>query len=84
MVGVRALVRVFKEQIRGGIVVLLVFGLMLSGMLVVTTLSSLAVWNEQVERQQCLRSAITVSAQDRCERIYQEAVEERFGSIPGG
>ncbi|MGC0249520.1 hypothetical protein [Pseudactinotalea sp. Z1748] len=84
VVGVRALVRVFKEQIRGGIVVLLVFGLMLSGMLVVTTLSSLAVWNEQMERQECLRSAITVSAQDRCERIYQEAIEERFGTIPGG
>lgn len=84
VVGVRALVRVFKEQIRGGLVVLLVFGLMLSGLLVVTTLGSLAVWNEQVERQQCLRSAITVSAQDRCERLYQEAVEERFGTIPGG
>ncbi|WP_434080318.1 hypothetical protein [Sanguibacter sp. Z1732] len=64
--------------------VLLVFGLMLSGMLVVTTLGSLAVWNEQMERQECLRSAITVSAQDRCERIYQEAIEDRFGTIPGG
>lgn len=81
VVGVRALLRVFKQQIRGMIVVLLIFGLMLSGMLLVTTAGSLALWNEQMERQQCLRSAITVAAQDRCEQAYQQAIEERFGSL---
>ena len=81
VVGVRALLRVFRQQIRGMIVVLLIFGLMLSGMLLVTSLVNLAVWNEQMERQECLRSAITVAAQDRCEQRYQQAIDERFGDL---
>jgi len=82
VVGVRALIRVIKDKLRGGIVVLLVFGLGLCGMLAVTALSSLAVWDEQMQRQDCLRSALTVSAQDRCEREFQQALEERLGEVP--
>lgn len=81
VVGLRALIRVFRQQIRGMISVLLIFGLLLSGMLLVTGLGNLALWDEQMERQQCLRSALTVAAQDRCERAYQVAVEERFGDL---
>lgn len=81
VVGIRALLRVFRQQIRGMISVLLIFGLLLSGMLLVTSLSNVAVWDEQMERQQCMRSAITVAAQDRCEQTYQQAIEERFGDL---
>ncbi len=82
VVGVRALVRVIRHRQRGGIVVLLVFGLSLSGMLAVTSLSSLALWNEQMQRQECLRSALTVTAHERCEREFQQALEERFDETP--
>lgn len=82
VVGVRAMVRALKEGQRGGIAALLVFGLVLSGMLVVSTISSLVLWNETMERQQCLNSAITVTAQERCEQAYQESIDDRFELIP--
>lgn len=83
VVGVRTLVRILRQGQRGGIAALLIFGLVLSGMLVVSATTSLALWNEQMERQECLNSAITVTAQERCERAYEEAIEDRFELFPG-
>ena len=82
VVGVRTMVRILRQGQRGGLAALLIFGLVLSGMLVVSTTTSLALWNEQMDRQECLNSAITVTAQERCERAYEEAIEDRFELIP--
>lgn len=82
-VGVRAIIRVIKARAGGTIVVLLAFGLTLTGLLVITSISNLALWNEEMERQRCLSSAVTVSAEDRCEQEYQRAVEERLGNLLG-
>ncbi len=84
IVGIRGLVRVFKKRIGGFIAALLIFGLALTGMLVLTSVGNLALWDEQMERQRCLNAAVTVAAQDACESAYTDAVEERFGTMIGG
>lgn len=80
VIGVRALITVFRQRLGGVIVVLLIGGLVLTGLLLLSSVGNLAMWDAQMERQQCLRSALTISAQDRCEQAYSEAVAERFGT----
>ncbi|HLS15187.1 MAG TPA: hypothetical protein VK095_11815 [Beutenbergiaceae bacterium] len=84
VVGVRTLVSVIRQRLGVTIVVLLSGGLALSGMLLLTSLGSLVMWEAQMDRQQCMRTALTVSAEDQCEAAYQEALTERFGDVTPG
>lgn len=83
VVGVRTLVSVIRQRLGATIVVLLSGGLALSGMLLLTSLGSLVMWEAQMDRQQCMRTALTVSAEDQCEAAYQDALTERFGDVAG-
>lgn len=80
VIGVRTLITVFRQRLGGVVVGLLIGGLALTGLLLLSSLGNLAMWDAQMERQQCLRSALTLSAQDRCERAYSDAVTERLGT----
>lgn len=56
-------------------------GLMLCMYLLFGSVSNLVLWNEQVDRQECLSGAITHSAQDKCITEFNEAVKDRLGSF---
>jgi len=72
VVGVRALVALRRARVRGVLAPMLTIGLVFSTMLALTTVSMVATWPVQSAREDCLRSALTVSAQARCEKAYQE------------
>lgn len=74
--GFRTLMRVYKLRWRGMLAPMLIGGLVLTALttMSVTTRVTL-LWDEQVAYQQCRDNAITIAAQERCEREYQEAIE---------
>ena len=77
VVGLRSVVRVRRAGVRGVLPAMLGGGIALSVVLLLSSLTMLALWPAQVERQQCLDSALTIAAQEQCERAFQEAVTER-------
>jgi len=79
VVGLRALVLAWSGGIRGGLVVMLTVGVAVAGFVSLGMLSLLALWPQQLERQQCLAGAVTISANRQCEVEFQRAVEERLG-----
>jgi hypothetical protein len=78
VVGVRALVSVWRVGLRGALVPLLALGLVFTGLLSLSMLSLLALWPVQMERQNCLRDALTIAAEERCEVTFRTTVEERL------
>ncbi|UFU03877.1 hypothetical protein LQF12_04510 [Ruania suaedae] len=78
--GVRSLLVHRRAGMTGRFTVFLAFGVAMAGMLTLSSLAPLAMWDAQVQRQQCLDSALTLSAEDRCEADFADALEERFGT----
>lgn len=81
VVGARAVVAAWRGGIRRAAVPLAA-GLV--GIAMWMTLSAglqLALWPVLLERQDCLREALTTSAREACEDDYQQAVEERLSGL---
>src|SRR5699024_11839916 len=62
--GIRALISLWKAQVRGIALPMAIVGLIISGVLLATSLSLLALWPIQMERQDCLRRAVTISSEE--------------------
>lgn len=78
VVGVRALARAWRAGVRGAVIPMLALGLFSAGLVALTVLSLLVVWPQQLARQECLATAVTISATERCEAEFRRAVEQRF------
>jgi len=78
VVGVRALVAVWRARVRGALVPALGIGVGLSAMLALQMVSTLVTWDVALAHQQCLDGAITVSAEKRCDVERTQALEEKF------
>lgn len=81
VVGVRALIAVWRTGMRGVIIPALGVGLLLSGLMASTLTMMLAAWPITVERQECLAGALTISAKEGCESQYSDALQQSL--IPG-
>ncbi|HLS03681.1 MAG TPA: hypothetical protein VK030_02865 [Actinomycetales bacterium] len=73
--GVRALITLWKAHVRGAALPMIVMGLVLSGILLASSVTLLALWPLQMERQNCLHRAITVSAQEQCEAEFEDGLK---------
>lgn len=78
VVGIRALRAVWRAGLRGTLVPVLAVGLALAALMSLSLLTMLALWPIQVERQDCLRDALTIAARETCETQFQEALAERL------
>src|SRR5690625_7297516 len=76
--GVRALITLWKAHVRGAALPMIVMGLVISGILLASSVTLLAVWPLQMERQNCLHRAITGSAQERWETQVEDGVRKRL------
>ena len=81
--GVRSIVRVRRTGIRGTLTAMLAGGVALSVVLLLSSLTMLSLWSAQVDRDRCLGSALTISAKEQCERTFQDAVTQRYGTSTG-
>lgn len=76
--GFRILGRVRKLRWPGLLAPMLVGGLLLTGLSTMGTTTQLALfWDDQVAYQQCSDRAITITAQERCDRAWEEARTSR-------
>lgn len=71
---IRALVAVRRSRLRGSLTPMLVVGLVVAGMVALSSISTLVTWPLQMRHQECLADALTISAQDACESQYREDV----------
>ncbi|QTE29974.1 hypothetical protein [Pengzhenrongella sicca] len=83
VVGVRALIFVWRAGIRGVLIPTLSIGLSFTALLAVSMSSMLLLWPVQVERQECLQDALTIAATQSCEADYQQALEDRLLELTG-
>ncbi|HEY0187300.1 MAG TPA: hypothetical protein VGC67_07415 [Cellulomonas sp.] len=72
--GLRAIGAVNRARLRGGLRSMLALGLLMTGVLGISTVGSLATWSLDTDRQTCLAGALTRSAQAACEQEYQDAI----------
>lgn len=78
VVGVRALLTVWRARVRGALVPALGIGVGLSAMLALQMVSTLVTWDVALAHQQCLDGAITVAAEKRCDVERTQALEEKL------
>jgi len=79
VVGIRAFVLALRGGVRGGLAVMLGVGVAMAGFVGLGMLSLLALWPQQLERQECLAGAVTISATRACEAEFSRSVDERLG-----
>ena len=80
--GFRILMRVRKLRWPGLLAPMLVGGLLLTGLTTMGTTTQLALfWDDQVTYQECQDHAITITAQERCERAWEDARSARTGQL---
>lgn len=82
--GVRALVAASRARLAGGLVPMLAVGVALTLLLATSTLQTVLPWSVQVEREDCLRGALTHSAQAGCEQDYQDSVQDWLTGLRDG
>jgi hypothetical protein len=78
-VGLRALVLAWQGGVRGGLSAMLSVGVALACFVGLGMVSLLAFWPQQLDRQECLAGAVTISANRACEADFRRAVDERLG-----
>lgn len=81
--GIRALRTVVVAKVKGGLAPMLAAGLAMTGILAAGTLGSLILWSADSDRQDCLRGALTQSAQAACAEQYQDAVQKLTVDLTG-
>lgn len=79
VVGLRALVLAWRGGVRGGLAATLSVGVALACFVGLGMVSLLAFWPQQLDRQECLAGAVTISANRTCEADFRRAVDERLG-----
>lgn len=82
VLGLRALTLAWRAGVRGVVTASLVLALAISGMLTMSLTTVIALWPIELEHQQCLRDALTIAAQERCEAEFTQAVTDRLGGRP--
>jgi hypothetical protein len=75
VLGIRALVSVVSAGLQRSLLPVVTIGLAMALLYLVGSLSLIATWPIQQERQDCLARALTVSARDACHADYREAIE---------
>lgn len=76
VVGVLALRAVWRSGLRGALPLVLGAGVAISALMALSMTALLAVWPVQMERQDCLRHALTISARETCEERFQESLDD--------
>lgn len=80
--GFRIFLRVRKMRWPGLLAPMLIGGLLLTGLTTMGTTTQLALfWDDQVAYQECRAEAITITAQERCDRAWDEARDARTGQL---
>lgn len=74
--GVIALVAAWKARMRGLTIPAVVIGIVMSSVMALSTLLLLFIWQIEIDHQDCVNGAITVSARDTCDTTYQQDFEE--------
>lgn len=77
--GVRVLRRVLRLRWRGLLPVMLVAGIVISGVSTVANGAVLVLWDEYTQAQECRDRAVTISALQQCETQLESALAERTG-----
>lgn len=74
--GVRAMRAVWRARLGGALLPVVAVGLGLTATMSLSMLGSLAMWDVELDNQQCLDGAITVAAQQECAVQYEQAREQ--------
>ena len=82
--GVLALRSVWKAGLRGALVPVLGLGIGFSLMMITSLVAMIAMWPVHEARQDCLRDALTIAAQERCEADYREGIQDQLEDAVGG
>lgn len=70
--GIIALVSAWKAGLRGLTIPAVVVGTVMSIMMAFSTLLLIFIWQIEIDHQDCVHGAITVSARDTCDQTYKE------------
>ena len=84
VLGVRAIVRSRRVSTRNLLTPMAVVGIVLALLLTIGGISRVALWPIEVDKQECLRLAITNSARSECLQQYNDALQERLDSLTPG
>lgn len=74
--GFMALVTAWKAGMRGLTIPAVVIGIVMSSVMALSTLLLLFIWQIEIDHQDCVNGAITVSARDTCDTTYQQDFDE--------
>ncbi|RXR27351.1 hypothetical protein EQW78_16960 [Oerskovia turbata] len=74
--GVRAMRAVWRARLGGALLPAVAVGLGLTATMSLSMLGGLAMWDVELDNQQCLDGAITVAAQQECAVQYEQAREQ--------
>ncbi|GAA3229165.1 hypothetical protein ACFP63_04515 [Oerskovia jenensis] len=74
--GVRAMRAVWRARLGGALLPAVAVGLGLTATMSLSMLGGLAMWEVELDNQQCLDGAITVAAQQECAVQYEQAREQ--------
>lgn len=81
VVGARALVLTRRTTAREQLSLVLMFGIAFSVLTGMSMLGTFILWPVEMAHQECLSRAVTIGATDRCERIYEDAVQARLDGL---
>jgi hypothetical protein len=76
VVSIIGLTRALRVKAPGNLRAIFVVGLVVSLFLVLLSLAQVAFWPLTAEYEQCIRSALTQSVQDRCMVEYQQHLQD--------
>jgi hypothetical protein len=77
VVGGRALVTAWRARLPGLLLPMIVAGLAFAGLIALVLVFMLSMWPVVQEQEDCMRGALTVTAQEECERAALETFTER-------
>lgn len=77
VVGGRALVTTWRARLPGLMLPMIVAGLAFTGLIGTALLGMISMWPLFQEREDCLRGALTVSAQAECESAFMDELSDR-------
>lgn len=83
VVGIRALRTAVRAGLRDRLAPVLAFGLTFAVLLVLSMAATLVFWPVQMERQECLSGALTISAREACETQFQQSLSEHLMRLTG-
>lgn len=79
--GIIALRRSWAISPRNLMTPMLVVGIIMSLMISLSVVSKIALWPVEMERQECVKYALTNTAQAECEANYEQAVDDRLKAL---